>query len=104
MAKETRFDRLLREGLAMSAAERMDCVRGLMLDPRFAGLLGFVQGEREEYVRSSCDQALADSHGKQSHAWGSVFALEGLVNAFRGVAAKGAPKDLGAGNADRGSE
>lgn len=88
MAKETRFERMVREGRVMSRSEQEECVRGLMLDPRFNGLLGWICGERDGYVGASCDQAIADSHGKQSHAWGSVFAMENLLGGLRGVAAK----------------
>lgn len=90
MSKQTRFDSLTRQGAIMTEREREECVRRLMLDEGFAGLLGFVAGEREEYVKASCDQALAGNPGKQSHAWGSVFALEGLLARFRQVGERGA--------------
>lgn len=63
----------------MEPAMREECVRQLLMDERFVGVLGMVESLRERYVVEGCDQALAGSPGKQSHSWGSVNALLALL-------------------------
>lgn len=73
----------------MAREEQEACVRGLFLDPRFAGVLGYIVRQREEHVAGGCGQELAGNPGKQGHAWGSVFALEQLLNDLKGITARG---------------
>jgi hypothetical protein len=90
MAKETRFDRLMRAGKVMTPQEREECVRGLLLEDRFAGVLGLVLELKDAYVDESSDQRLASSPGKQCHAWGSVDGLRALEARLRVVCERGA--------------
>jgi hypothetical protein len=92
MGKETRFDVLLRQGRVMKDEEQEAAVRALFLDERFAGVIGFVERIKREYVDASCDQSLASSPGKQSHAWGSVDALRALMDRLREATARGSRK------------
>lgn len=60
-------------------------LRSLCADPRFAAVLRLVQKHRGEFVEAGCDQRLAADGNKQSHAWGSVYALKTLEEELRRI-------------------
>ena len=67
-------------------------LRSLATDPRFAAVLRFIQKHRGEFVEAGCDQRLAADGNKQSHAWGSVFALRTLEEELRRIVTTAPPE------------
>lgn len=53
-------------------------LRTLGTDPRFTSILILIQQHKADFVLAGCDQRLAADGNKQSHAWGSVYALQTL--------------------------
>lgn len=69
----------------MSTEERDETIRQLALDARFAAVVALVRSEREGYVVAGSQQKLATHHGCLAHNGGSVFALDCLQGALRGI-------------------
>lgn len=67
-------------------------LRSLVTDPRFAAFLRLVQKQRSDFVEAGCDQRLAADGNKQSHAWGSVFALRTLEDELRRIVTSQPPE------------
>lgn len=70
----------------MSEEEVAANVRRLLLDDGFAAVLGLVARTRDGFAGAGSSQALADSHGKQSHCLGSYYGLDVLLGLLREIA------------------
>lgn len=71
----TRYEELLQEAKNFRPGQVEAQMRVLARDDRFAAVVAWLQGNLEAFTAAACAQKLADSHGRQSHAAGSVYAL-----------------------------
>lgn len=60
-------------------------VRSLSQDPRFAGLVAWIDRYHASWTTTASNQSLADSHGRLAHAAGSLHALEILRTGLKAI-------------------
>ena len=78
-----KYEELLEVGRGMSEKAIVDAVRGLAMDPRFAGIVGLIDSHLNSYVNAIASQNLAGHHGCLEHAAGSICALQTLQGVLR---------------------
>jgi hypothetical protein len=77
------YDELLAKAKGYRPGQAEADMRVLARDERFAAVVAWMQGNLEAFTEAACAQKLADSHGRQSHAAGSVYALRVMQGQLR---------------------
>lgn len=73
------FSEHLDNSRAMTLPQMDNLLRTLGRDERFAAVVGWLERNREAFVKAGSRQDLAADHGKLAHAQGSVHALHVLT-------------------------
>jgi len=78
-----KWEEMQEKARLMGAAEIDAALLALASDERFPAVLRLIDRQREAFVDGGCQQAMAADPGKQTHCWGSVYALRELEGELR---------------------